>query len=101
MGSPYLIGKIVEAADKTPELKEPVGPTCLYLGERAKVFEGENVAKAVKEGWVDIPEGKKAADTGHMNKPQLAAALTEAGIDDHSGTNVEMSVRLAAATQGA
>lgn len=45
----------MEPVDKTPELKEPTGPTCLYKGERAKVFEGDDVETALKEGWKDRP----------------------------------------------
>ena len=39
--------------------KDTTGPTCLYKGGKAEVFEGADVAKMLKEGWKDAPAKKK------------------------------------------
>ena len=39
--------------------KEPTGPTCLYKGNQVEVYEGDAVAKALKDGWKDKPPKAK------------------------------------------
>ena len=40
--------------------KETRGPTCLYKSDKAQTFEGNEVAKAMKDGWKDEPAGNEA-----------------------------------------
>lgn len=56
-------------------MAEAEGPTCLYKNGDAHVFDAEEVADAVGDGWVDTPakaaranaaeDAKKAAEAKH------------------------------------
>lgn len=50
--------KATKAKTTKVEENDDTGPTCLYKGEEAKVFEGKEVAQALKSGWKDTPQSK-------------------------------------------
>jgi len=48
----------IEENTMSNDVKEEVGPTCLYKDEESKTFEGDEVSEALEAGWKDEPTPK-------------------------------------------
>lgn len=57
---------------------EEVGPTYLYKDGKAVVYEGEAVAKAMNEGWIDHPVATVNPAPKPPTKPAPATASAPA-----------------------
>lgn len=62
-----------------PEDTAETGPTCLYKDGEAVTYQGEEVANAMAEGWVDHPMNEgDPADEPKVERPGSGPHVSEA-----------------------